>query len=107
MFEKIDDQGAKLGEADVEKLEAFFGFKLPDDYRSFMLQYNGGRPTPDSFLCNGDPKEPDNVHTFYSLHERGPDTCEPERLCRGKNRLRRMQSDRCQPRSGENGRRHF
>jgi len=34
--------GPKLSESDLEKLEHALSAKLPDDYRSFLLEYNGG-----------------------------------------------------------------
>lgn len=40
-----------IGEADVLILEKKLGVTLPVDYREFLLQHNGGRPT--EFLMNG------------------------------------------------------
>lgn len=36
--------GPPIGEADLARLEAKTQACLPDDYRAFMLAYNGGRP---------------------------------------------------------------
>lgn len=35
--------GAEVFERDVEQFEAELGFSLPEDYRNFMLSFNGGR----------------------------------------------------------------
>ncbi|MCL6511720.1 MAG: SMI1/KNR4 family protein [Anaerolineae bacterium] len=34
---------------DVARLEERLGFRLPEDYRAFLLQHNGGRPKPNVF----------------------------------------------------------
>jgi uncharacterized protein (TIGR02996 family) len=39
----------QLSSADLDWLEARFGLRLPDDYRAFLLNYNGGRPDPQYF----------------------------------------------------------
>lgn len=36
--------GQPITDADLARLEAKAGARLPDDYRAFMLAYNGGRP---------------------------------------------------------------
>ena len=33
-----------ISDSDLLNVESDLGFKLPDDYRSFLLQHNGGRP---------------------------------------------------------------
>lgn len=38
--------GSKLKSADLDLLEAELGSRLPDDYRGFLLQQNGGIPDP-------------------------------------------------------------
>jgi cell wall assembly regulator SMI1 len=37
-------RGPKIAVADVDLFEARIGRRLPDDYREFLLTYNGGRP---------------------------------------------------------------
>src|SRR5690349_5834921 len=36
-------RGPQVTEAQVEAFEASFGHRLPDDYRQFLLDVNGGR----------------------------------------------------------------
>lgn len=38
---KEDTIGPKITEADIERVEANLGVRFPDDYRAFLLQYNG------------------------------------------------------------------
>ena len=45
---RIDDTGPQLTESDVSNFEVCCGLTLPKDFKSFLLQFNGGRPTPDT-----------------------------------------------------------
>lgn len=38
-----------IGLADLEILEQALEVKLPEDYQSFLLEHNGGAPSPDAF----------------------------------------------------------
>lgn len=38
-----------ITEVDLAALEARIGVRLPDDYRRFLLEHNGGEPTPRCF----------------------------------------------------------
>ncbi|MED9612199.1 SMI1/KNR4 family protein, partial [Escherichia marmotae] len=33
----------------ISDFEGKIGSKLPDDYKNFLLKYNGGQPLPNSF----------------------------------------------------------
>jgi hypothetical protein len=62
----------KFGMLTVEKLEEFeqnYGIKLPDDYRSFLLRYNGGSPEPGivDFVQYGD-NQSDIVNYLCGIH---------------------------------------
>lgn len=39
----LDDRNEKTDLAAIEALEKMIGFTLPEDYRDFLLQHNGGR----------------------------------------------------------------
>ena len=63
----------KYGEINLLRLEAFeklLGSSLPKDYRQFLIQHNGGKPTPSYFLIS-DKKGNDAIDHFYGLHD-GP-----------------------------------
>jgi hypothetical protein len=62
-----------FGSLSREKLEEFerqMGTPLPGDYKTFLLQYNGGRPAP-SFFWIEPVIDGSEVFQFYGLHE-GP-----------------------------------
>jgi hypothetical protein len=40
----MERRGPQVTEAQVEAFEMSFGHQLPDDYRQFLLDVNGGRP---------------------------------------------------------------
>ena len=63
----------KFGMLTVEKLEEFeqnYGIKLPDDYRSFLLSYNGGSPESDiiDFVQYGE-NQSDIVNYLCGIHD--------------------------------------
>ncbi len=50
---EITDAGAPLTEKQIERVERELDVKLPEEYRSFLLRHNGGRPRPDFFPVLG------------------------------------------------------
>lgn len=66
-FEMLD-VGTPLTEARVTALEAELGFALREDYRSFLLRYNGGRPNPSFFPIRGLDLNPfGGIHYFFGV----------------------------------------
>lgn len=55
--------------------ETKIGAQLPNDYREFLLEHNGGRPEKSAFTAPDDPLEEDSEWVerelvgFYGLHE--------------------------------------
>ena len=66
---KTLDPVKKLQPSDFERVEFLFGFDFPDDYKSFMLEFKGGRPIPPAFDYVGvDGVENSTaIRTFYSI----------------------------------------
>lgn len=59
MFSHITDTIASGVHADsIAKFERSFGLAIPASYRSFLLKYNGGRPSPDSIRADLAPQSP-------------------------------------------------
>lgn len=59
-----------LTEDRLEMLEAELNGHLPDDYRAFLLQHNGGRPTLSQFTFEVDGKvEESVVEWFFAVHD--------------------------------------
>jgi hypothetical protein len=54
-----------LQESDLIKIEEALGYPLPLQYRDFIKQYNGGRPTPHRF-STVDEKIESGVKYFFS-----------------------------------------
>jgi len=46
---KIDTPKPPLSEARLVQVEEKIGIRLPEQYRRFLLKYNGGQPIPASF----------------------------------------------------------
>lgn len=53
MIERMEGAGRQLNARDLEALEKAVGAQLPKEYRSFLLKYNGGIPTPNAFPVIG------------------------------------------------------
>lgn len=69
-------RGPDISEDDITNLESTLSVRLPDDYRAFLLRFNGGRPLPEdafSFLPNK--KNGSILSRFYSVtHEKKSNT---------------------------------
>ena len=49
MAVQIHDAGPALTEADLDSVERRLGRTLPNEYRAFLREHNGGTPWPDAF----------------------------------------------------------
>lgn len=65
----FEERGPQLGLAGIEDFERSLGRKLPGDYRSFLLDTNGGRPEPNS-LTMEKTEVSCGVNQFYSVLDR-------------------------------------
>ncbi len=45
--------------------------RLPEDFRDYLLKYNGGKPVPNYYNLPSDKGEASHLHHFYGLHN-GP-----------------------------------
>ena len=59
-----------LTEERLRRLEARLKARLPDDYRAFLLRYNGGRPTLSRFTFTLDGEEQESIlEWFFAVHD--------------------------------------
>ncbi|MDA0954001.1 MAG: SMI1/KNR4 family protein [Proteobacteria bacterium] len=63
----IENFGPKIATQDIALVEAELGVVLPDSYRRFLLQYNGGSPTPDTIDVPGANGSPTDVQVFFGI----------------------------------------
>lgn len=76
---KITDSFSPITEAELQQFEAEIGYRLPDEYRRFLLKYNGGKPDPKTFNVNIDGFQTfTSVTRFAGLTK--PDYCGFDRL---------------------------
>jgi hypothetical protein len=67
---KIDNSQSAVQDIDLKKIEARLGYPLPSDYRTFILQHNGGRPAPHRFSTK-DGKIESGVKAFFPIADVG------------------------------------
>jgi cell wall assembly regulator SMI1 len=60
----------QLNENQINDLEKKFNICLPNEYRNFLLKYNGGIPRPSvfNFKDNGGQETNSLVHYFYAIY---------------------------------------
>jgi hypothetical protein len=69
---ELEEPGPSLSEVDVDAFEARLGYRLPPDYREFLLKYNGGIPVSGEVRGRDDDLSVpyaygDAVRTLYKL----------------------------------------
>lgn len=69
MLETVKETARKLSEKDIEELELGLNVILPENYKQFLMQYNGGRPVPDCYPIEGLKNNPyGGIHFFFGIH---------------------------------------
>ena len=70
MVEIIKSKKNTFGE-EIKKFEILIGEILPDEYKQFLIQHNGGHPEPDGFYFTLKDNQPEMamVAWFLALHE--------------------------------------
>ena len=61
----IQNQETPLKDREIPVIEKRLGFKLPEQYKAFLLKNNGGTPSPDTVPYNGEYF--DYVSLFYAV----------------------------------------
>ena len=70
MATRILDSQQPLSESDIAEVESRLGFRLPAQYRDFLLAHNGGRPEPRRFAISSEkPDDRSVVHWFFCVKE--------------------------------------
>jgi hypothetical protein len=72
MTTKIRDANryGPLSEERLARLESRLRARLPEDYRAFLLQYNGGRPAPCRFTFAMEGEEQESIlEWFFAVHD--------------------------------------
>jgi hypothetical protein len=71
----LDNRGPPLSSEELAAVERRLGIDLPDDYRAFLLEQNGGAPYPSQFLGEGG--HPLRITRFLSVGLAGPGPPDP------------------------------
>jgi hypothetical protein len=63
----IQEEGRRLAESEVVAFEEELGTTLPEGYRQFLLEHNGGRPEPDVIDIEGLPGGSAEIQEFFGF----------------------------------------
>lgn len=63
----IKNPGPRIGRKAIALIEEELEVVLPGSYRQFLLQYNGGTPTPDTIDIPGMAGSPTDVQVFFGI----------------------------------------
>jgi hypothetical protein len=64
----IHEKGPQIMDKQVAEFENDLGRCLPDDYRIFLLENNGGRPVPDNIAFGESIYSPTDIQIFYGIN---------------------------------------
>jgi hypothetical protein len=68
MLERTEEAAPPTTEFRLRALERELRISLPQDYRAFLLEHNGGRPVPAGFVVPFEPEPaPWRVHFFLGV----------------------------------------
>ena len=57
-------------ESAIQEFEKLIGHRLPDDYREFLLEFNGGHPEPNTFMLDLDARQQeDTIMCFFPMRD--------------------------------------
>lgn len=72
------NQFGPLTESRLTTFESELGSALPDEYRAFLLRFNGGVPDREAFDVPGEEGGERPFHCFFALHDGPWDDSTPE-----------------------------
>ena len=67
---KVKNPYGATSREEIQQFEARRKVKLPDDYKLFLLDSNGGAPDPRTFEVPGWPFEGSALDFFYGIHDK-------------------------------------
>jgi hypothetical protein len=68
MLTKMEESAPAVPKEHIDQLESEMGVVLPAAYKQFLLEHNGGRPTPNAFPIEGMENNPFGViQVFFGL----------------------------------------
>ena len=70
---KMLDTYQNLSQKDIEDFETSNSIELTDNYKEFLLKWNGGIPSPSTFIISEEEEDVSGVNYFYSIGDRDND----------------------------------
>ena len=73
MLQNVVSSNPRISAEDVAAFEKLHGITLPGSYRKFLIEHNGGEPTPAIFPISGLVKNPDGeIQVFFGIRDSVP-----------------------------------
>lgn len=66
---EVVEPNEKVSIEEINQIENRFDFKFPDDYKKFLLEFNGGEPTNGLAFLNDYSIGPLHIYDFFSLSD--------------------------------------
>jgi len=70
---KMLDTYNNLSQKDIQDFETSNSIELTDNYKEFLLKWNGGIPSPSTFIISEEEKDVSGVNYFYSIGDSDSD----------------------------------
>lgn len=64
---KVESTNKPLSNNELIRIEEAIGAPLPNQYRSFLLAHNGGRPSPDTIDIEDAPFQSTDIQVFHGI----------------------------------------
>ncbi|WP_430535384.1 SMI1/KNR4 family protein [Listeria rocourtiae] len=79
---KMNSENKKIASKDIEAFESKHGLHLPQEYKAFLLEFNGGYPEKSNFIISDD-EGVSLVNKFYGIGEESGDLGETFEILEG------------------------
>ncbi len=67
----MENSWSSINESEIKRVEVELQIKFPESYKTFLLKYNGGRPSPNIFPIHGDSADNQGILDWFLCIQEG------------------------------------